>query len=46
MIYVDAGGPGHIVEQLQPMAGSEGLFAMMRDAAKDWDGSEPLRKVG
>ena len=46
VIYVDAGGPGHIVEQLQPMAGSEGLFAMMRDAAKDWDGSEPLRKVG
>lgn len=47
VIYVDAGGgPGHIVELLQPMAGSEGLFAMMRDAAKDWDGSDPLRLVG
>jgi len=47
VIYVDAGGgPGHVIELLQPMAGSEGLFAMMRDAARNWDGSDPLRKVG
>lgn len=47
VIYVDAGGgPGHVIELLQPMAGSEGLFAMMRDAAHDWDGSDPLRVVG
>lgn len=47
VIYVDAGGgPGHVIELLQPMAGSEGLFAMMRDAARDWDGSDPLRVVG
>jgi methylmalonyl-CoA/ethylmalonyl-CoA epimerase len=47
VIYVDAGGgPGHIIELLQPMAGSEGLFDMMRDAARNWDGSEPLRKIG
>jgi methylmalonyl-CoA/ethylmalonyl-CoA epimerase len=47
VIYVDAGGgPGHVIELLQPMTGSEGLFAMMRDAARDWDGSEPLRKLG
>ena len=47
VIYVDAGGgPGHVVELLQPMAGSEDLFAMMRDAARDWDGTEPLRPLG
>ena len=47
VIYVDAGGgPGTVIELLQPMGGSEGLFDMMRDAARDWDGSEPLRKLG
>jgi hypothetical protein len=47
VIYVDAGGgPGHLIELLQPMAGSEGLFDMMRLAAQDWDGSEPLRRIG
>lgn len=47
VIYVDAGGgPGHVIELLQPMAGSEGLFDMMRDAARGWDGSDPLRVVG
>lgn len=47
VIYVDAGGgPGHIIEILQPMAGSEALFAMMRDAARNWDGSDPLRRIG
>jgi methylmalonyl-CoA/ethylmalonyl-CoA epimerase len=47
VIYVDAGGgPGHVIELLQPMAGSEGLFDMMRDAARTWDGSDPLRVVG
>lgn len=44
VIYVDAGGgPGHIIEILQPMSGSETLFAMMRDAARDWDGTDPVR---
>lgn len=44
VIYVDPGqGPGHVIEILQPMAGSEGLFQMMKDAAKDWDGSDPVR---
>lgn len=47
VIYVDAGGgPGHVVELLQPMAGSADLFQMMKDAARDWDGSDPLRIVG
>jgi len=44
VIYVDAGqGPGHVIEYLQPMSGSEGLFAMMKDAARNWDGSDPIR---
>ena len=47
VIYVDAGGgPGHIIEILQPMSGSDALFAMMRDAARDWDGTDPVRKLG
>lgn len=44
VIYVDPGqGPGFVIEYLQPMAGSEGLFQMMKDAARDWDGSDPVR---
>lgn len=44
VIYVDPGqGPGHVIEYLQPMSGSEGLFQMMKDAARDWDGSDPVR---
>jgi methylmalonyl-CoA/ethylmalonyl-CoA epimerase len=47
VIYVDAGGgPGHVIEILQPMSGSLELFAMMREAARDWDGGEPLRVIG
>ncbi len=44
VIYVDPGqGPGHVIEYLQPMSGTEGLFQMMKDAARDWDGSDPVR---
>lgn len=44
VIYVDPGqGPGFVIEYLQPMGGSEGLFQMMKDAARDWDGSDPVR---
>ncbi len=47
VIYVDTKGyPGGIVEVLQPASGSEGLFAMMRGAARGWDGSDPIRKLG
>ena len=47
VIYADPGtGPGTLVELLQPQAGTRELFAMMRDAAKGWDGSEPLRALG
>lgn len=47
VIYADTGtGPGTLVELLEPQAGTRELFAMMRDAARDWDGSAPLRSLG
>jgi methylmalonyl-CoA/ethylmalonyl-CoA epimerase len=44
VIYVDTGGgPGTLVEVLKlPQAGHE-RFAAMREAARDWDGSNPIR---
>ncbi|BEV00989.1 VOC family protein [Novosphingobium olei] len=52
VIYVDpgardgGGGPGHVIELLQNTAAAPGLFQMIKDAGKNWDGSEPLRKLG
>ncbi len=47
VLYVDTGGgPGSIVEILQPASGSDALFAMIKNASIDWDGSDPLRKLG
>ena len=47
VIYVDTGGgPGSIVEVLQPATGMLDLFAMIRAANVNWDGSEPLRRLG
>lgn len=47
VIYVDAGqGPGHVIELLQNMTGADAIFQMIKDAGKDWDGSDPLRKLG
>ena len=47
VIYVDSGsGPGGIVEILKPASGSGDLFAMIKSASRDWDGSEPVRKLG
>ena len=47
VIYADTGGgPGTMVEILKPGPGSREFFAMMRDAARNWDGSEPLRRLG
>lgn len=46
VIYVDSGGgPGSIVEILQPASGSGALFDMIKDAAQRWDGSDPIRKL-
>jgi hypothetical protein len=47
VIYVDTGGgPGTLVEIVKPTAGLLGAFAMMRDAARDWDGTDPVRRLG
>jgi catechol 2,3-dioxygenase-like lactoylglutathione lyase family enzyme len=47
VLYVDSGGgPGTIVEILQPASGSEGLFAMIKAASEGWDGSDPVRRLG
>ena len=47
VIYIDTGGgPGTIVEILQPATGMLDLFAMIREASRGWDGSEPLRRLG
>lgn len=46
-VYADTGGgPGTMLEILKPGPGSRDFFAMMRDAARDWDGSNPIRKLG
>jgi methylmalonyl-CoA/ethylmalonyl-CoA epimerase len=47
VIYVDTGGgPGTMVEILKTAPGGREFFAMMRDAAKNWDGADPVRKLG
>jgi len=47
VIFVDVGGgPGTMVEILKPGPGSHAFFAMMREAHRGWDGSDPLRKLG
>lgn len=47
VIYVDlGGGPGALIEMVQLGAGGPELFAMIRDSARGWDGSEPLRRLG
>jgi hypothetical protein len=46
VIYVDTGGgPGTMVEILKPGPGSREFFAMMREAARGWDGSDPVRRL-
>lgn len=47
VIYADPGqGPGSLVEVLQQPKDGPDLFGMIKEAGKDWDGSEPLRKLG
>jgi methylmalonyl-CoA/ethylmalonyl-CoA epimerase len=47
VIYVDTGGgPGAMVEILKPAPGGHDFFAFMRDAARTWDGSDPVRRLG
>lgn len=37
---------GPLVEILQPAPGTRELFAMMREAHRNWDGRDPLRELG
>lgn len=47
VLYVDTGGgPGTIVEILQPASGSDALFAMIKEASIGWDGNDRLRTLG
>jgi catechol 2,3-dioxygenase-like lactoylglutathione lyase family enzyme len=47
VIYVDPGtGPGTLVEILQQAKDGPDLFGMIKAAGVDWDGSEPLRRLG
>jgi methylmalonyl-CoA/ethylmalonyl-CoA epimerase len=47
VLYFDTGGgAGSIVEILQPASGSADLFAMIKDASVDWDGRDPVRRLG
>jgi catechol 2,3-dioxygenase-like lactoylglutathione lyase family enzyme len=47
VIYADpGGGPGSLVEMLQPQPGTADVFAMIKAAGIGWDGREPLRKLG
>jgi methylmalonyl-CoA/ethylmalonyl-CoA epimerase len=47
VIYVDTGGgPGTMVEILKPAPGGREFFAFMREAARNWDGSDPVRRLG
>ncbi len=45
-IYVAPGGTGMLVEILKPSPAILELFTMMRNAARDWDGSNPIRSLG
>ncbi|WP_197277307.1 VOC family protein [Sphingomonas profundi] len=44
-IYVDPGQGAPLIELIEG-AGLKPVFAMMRDAARDWDGSDPVRELG
>lgn len=47
VFYADPGfGPGGLVEYVQLGEGGPETFEMMKAAAINWDGSEPLRKLG
>jgi hypothetical protein len=44
VIYADTGGgPGTVMEYLQIGEAGRQTFAMMRDAHRHWDGSDPIR---
>lgn len=47
VVYCDLGGEaGAMLELLKPAPGSLAAFAMMQQAAADWDGADPVRRLG
>ncbi|MEO0981285.1 MAG: VOC family protein [Pseudomonadota bacterium] len=46
VFYAATGGAEGLVEVLQPAPGGLEFFAMMKQAAADWDGADRLRPVG
>jgi hypothetical protein len=47
VIYVDTGGgPGTMVELVQPNEGTLKRFATIKAASIDWDGAQPMRRFG
>jgi hypothetical protein len=46
-IYADTGGgPGTIVEVLKPGPGVLDAFAYIKSLAQNWDGTDPIRRLG
>ncbi len=47
VLYVDTGGgPGTMLEIIQPSEGMKSRFAQMKAASLGWDGSDPVRRFG
>lgn len=47
VVYADlGGGPGTMIELLKPGPGGQAFFDMMKAAAKGWNGSDPVRRLG
>jgi catechol 2,3-dioxygenase-like lactoylglutathione lyase family enzyme len=47
VIYVNTGGgPGTLVEIVKPPEGLLAAFEMFREAARSWDGTDPVRRLG
>ncbi|MEP3052227.1 MAG: VOC family protein [Erythrobacter sp.] len=45
--FVDASASlGHMIELYEPSAAITGFYEMVRSAANDWDGSDPIRTLG
>lgn len=45
--FIDARGAlGHMIELYEPSAALTGFYAMVAAAARDWDGSDPVRNLG
>ena len=46
-VFMDATASlGHMLELYEASEGLHGFYAMVRDAAQNWDGSEPIRSLG